>query len=149
MDVAAGQRVLCLGARYGLDTAAAATLAQLLRQRGLTVEVMDAGTLLHGGSLPGRFDAVCLSYLDPGATRQARRLLLRARAPAGAGAHRPASACGARRAEEARRASGIIGADAVAGRLAEAVTATLGLLGRSRRSQRPAAMPPEAVAAAG
>ena len=145
-DVAAGHRVLCLGARYGLDTAAAGMLAQLLRQRGLTVEVMDAGTLLHGGNLPAPFDAVCLSYLDPGATRQARRLLLRVRARLGRGT--PACVClwGAAP-EEAKRASGIIGADAVTGRLAEAVTATLGLLDGAE-GQRPAAMPPEAIAAA-
>ena len=90
-DVAAGHRVLCVGARYGLDTAAAAMLAQLLRQRGLTVEVMDAGTLLHGGGRPEPFDAVCLSYLDAGAARQARRLLLRVRARLGRGT--PACVC--------------------------------------------------------
>ena len=77
--------VLCLGARYGLDTAAAGMLAQLLRQRGLAAEGPDAGG--HVAARPsGRhpFDAVCLSYLAPGAARQARRLLLRVRGSLGA-----------------------------------------------------------------
>ena len=141
----AGRRVLCLGARYGLDTAAAGMLAQLLRQRGVTVEVLDAGTLLHGGSQLERVDAVCLSYLDGGAVRQARRLLLRVRARLGRGI--PACVClwgiGA---EEAKQAAGLINADAVTGRLGEAVTSTLGLLDGEAANR--AAAPPEAIAAA-
>ena len=76
-------RVLCVGARHGLDTAAAAALAQLLRHRGLAAEVADAGTILHGGGPTARPAVLCLSYLTPDATRQARRLTLRLRARLG------------------------------------------------------------------
>jgi predicted PurR-regulated permease PerM len=73
-------RVLCVGARTGLDTAAAAMLVQLLRRRGATAELTDTAALLHGTLTSGPWDVVCLSYLDAGAVRQARRLVLRLRA---------------------------------------------------------------------
>jgi hypothetical protein len=76
----AAVRVLCVGARTGLDTAAAAMLAQLLRQRGATAELTDAAALLHGAAATEHWDIICLSYLDAGAVRQARRLVLRLRA---------------------------------------------------------------------
>lgn len=144
-DTTAGHRVLCLGARYGLDTAAAGMLAQLLRQRGLTVEVMDAGTLLHGGSRPEKFDAVCLSYCDAGASRQARRLLLRVRARLGRGT--PACVClwGTAPAG-AKQAASVINADAVTGRLGEAVTSTLALVSGETGNAVPVS--PVAIAAA-
>ncbi len=128
-------RVLCLGARYGLDTAAATILAQLLRRRGLTVDIADAGALLRGGTPPERYDAVCLSYLDPGAVRQARRLLLRVRARLGRGT--PACVClWGCSTEQAAKALSITGAGAVAGSIAEAADALLDLL-------RPPAEPAE------
>lgn len=76
-------RVLCVGARTTLDVAAAAMLAQLLVRRGATAEVVEAGALLHGANLSGPWDMVCLSCLDVGAVRHARRLILRLRARLG------------------------------------------------------------------
>ncbi|MFO1047757.1 MAG: AI-2E family transporter [Geminicoccaceae bacterium] len=76
-------RVLCVGARTKLDVAAAAMLAQLLVRRGATAEVVEAGALLHGANLSGPWDVVCLSCLDVGTVRHARRLILRIRARLG------------------------------------------------------------------
>jgi predicted PurR-regulated permease PerM len=119
--------VLCVGARHGLDTAAASMLAELLRRHGVTVEVTDAGALLHGGMAPEHYDAVCLSYLDAGAARQARRLLLRVRARLGRGT--PACVClWGCSSEQAERVLAITGAGAVTGTTAVAVDAVLRLL---------------------
>ena len=120
-------RVLCVGARHALDTAAAEMLAALLRRHGLTVEVVDANGLLHGSTPPGRQDVVCLSYLDAEAVRQARRLLLRVRARLG----RDTPACvglwGCSDAQ-AERAQAVTGAAAVTGSTKGAVAAVLRLL---------------------
>jgi predicted PurR-regulated permease PerM len=133
---APSKRVLCVGARYGLDSAAAAMLAQILRRRGLAVEVVDAGTLLHGGVRPEPFDAVCLSYLDAAAIRQARRLLLRLRARLGRAT--PALICfWGSSTEHAKQAATITGADAVAGTLGEAVKTTVAMLTRSPPGTEP------------
>ena len=142
----AGRRVLCLGARYGVDTAAAGMLAQLLRQQGLAADFMDAGALIHGGGEVERYDAVCLSYLDAGAVRHARRLLLRVRARLGRGT--PACVClWGGGTDEVQQAAAAIGADAVVARLGEAVTRTVAL---ATGAETPApATPPQAIAATG
>jgi predicted PurR-regulated permease PerM len=77
---AASLRVLCVGARGGADVAAAAMVAHLLRRNGVAAEVSDAGTVLRASGQVGGFDAVCVSYVDPEALRQARRLINRLRA---------------------------------------------------------------------
>jgi predicted PurR-regulated permease PerM len=136
-------RVLCVGARYGLDTAAVTMLAELLRRRGLTVDVIDAGALLHGGTVPERYDAVCLSYLDAGAVRQARRLLLRLRARLGRGT--PACVClWGSSVEQAEQALAITGAAAVVGTTAAGVDAVVALLhpNAAKEPSTPAAVTP-------
>ena len=50
VTVEARPRVLCVGARTGLDEVAATMLVQLLRQAGHEAEATDAATLLHGGA---------------------------------------------------------------------------------------------------
>lgn len=73
-------RVLCVGARGAPDVAAASMVAHLLRRSGVAAEVSDASTILRAPGQIGGFDAVCLSYLDAEAQRQARRLVSRLRA---------------------------------------------------------------------
>ncbi len=73
-------RVLCVGARGVPDVAAASMVAHLLRRSGVAAEVSDASTILRAPGQIGGFDAVCLSYLDAEAQRQARRLVSRLRA---------------------------------------------------------------------
>jgi hypothetical protein len=73
-------RVLCVGARGVPDVAAASMVAHLLRRSGVAAEVSDASTILRATGQIGGFDAVCLSYLDADAQRQARRLVSRLRA---------------------------------------------------------------------
>ena len=119
-------RVLCIGARVGLDTAAAGLLAQLLREQGLAAEVANAGGLLQGGPASEPFDAVCLSQLDVTSLRYARRLLLRLRARLGREV--PACVClWGGSPDELRQGLAMTRADAVAGNLAEAVKKTVEL----------------------
>lgn len=72
-------RVLCLGARGAPDVAAATMLAHLLRRGGIAAEVGEVGSLLRAPGTIGGFDAVCVSYLDATALRQARRVVGRLR----------------------------------------------------------------------
>jgi hypothetical protein len=133
-------RTLCLGARGGFDVAAATMLAHLLRRQGSPAEVTDAGALLRAPGRVGGFDVVCLSYVDPEALRQARRLTVRLRARQAA----PTKLClglwGLRpdQAEDARAATK---ADIVAGSLDEAARRIL--------DRKPPArdLPPERAAA--
>jgi hypothetical protein len=76
---AASLRVLCIGARGAADVAAASMVAHLLRRVGVAAEVSDAGAMLRASGLIGGFDAVSVSYVDPEALRQARRLVNRLR----------------------------------------------------------------------
>lgn len=117
-------RVLCVGGRTGLDRAAASLLAQLLRQRGATAEITDAATLLHGASAAEPWDIVCLSYLDAGAVRQARRVVLRLRARFGRGMRFCICLWGAAAGDvaEARARTQV---DAIVTSLAEGVTTAL------------------------
>ena len=77
---AASLRVLSVGARGAADVAAASMVAHLLRRDGIATEVSDASTLMRAPDQIGGFDAICVSYVDPEALRQARRLVGRLRA---------------------------------------------------------------------
>jgi len=118
--VEARPRVLCVGARTGLDEVAATMLVQLLLQAGHEAEATHAATLLHGGATTGPWDLVCLSYLDAGAVRPARRLLLRLRARLGREARYGICLWGAS-ADEAEQARAVTRAELVATSLAQAV----------------------------
>ena len=74
--------VLCIGARNGLDEAAAAMLARLLVRRGVGAKPMPreviAGRHLARLQLSG-IELICLSYVNPGATQHAHRIVRRLR----------------------------------------------------------------------
>jgi hypothetical protein len=79
--------VLCIGARNGLDEAAAAMLAHLLSRRGVGAETMPRATISgrNLASLERKGIAlVCLSYVNPGATQHAQRTIRRLRQHFGA-----------------------------------------------------------------
>ncbi|MGH6906080.1 MAG: AI-2E family transporter [Geminicoccaceae bacterium] len=74
--------VLCIGARNGLDEAAAAMLAQLLTTRGVGAKILPREvvsgknmTRLHGEDMT----MICLSYVNPAATQHAHRIVRRLR----------------------------------------------------------------------
>jgi predicted PurR-regulated permease PerM len=74
--------VLCIGARNGLDEAAAAMLAQLLTSRGVGAKILPREivsgknmTRLHGEDMT----MICLSYVNPGASQHAHRIVRRLR----------------------------------------------------------------------
>jgi predicted PurR-regulated permease PerM len=73
---------LCIGARNGLDEAAAAMLAHLLTQRGIGAKTVPrqaiAGRQL-GRLEPSGITLICLSYVNPGATQHAQRIVRRLR----------------------------------------------------------------------
>jgi hypothetical protein len=74
--------VLCVGARNGLDEAAAAMLAQLLAQRGLAAATMphDVVSGRNMARLRGQeASTICLCYVNPGATQHAHRIVRRLR----------------------------------------------------------------------
>jgi hypothetical protein len=74
--------ILCIGARNGLDEAAAAMLAQLLTRRGLNADTVPreaiAGRQLARLEFSG-IELICLSYVNPGATQHAHRIIRRLR----------------------------------------------------------------------
>jgi AI-2E family transporter len=74
--------VLCIGARTGLDEAAAAMLAQLLAERGARTGTAPrtavAGRHLARLERDG-IELICLSYVNAGATQHAHRLVRRLR----------------------------------------------------------------------
>ena len=74
--------VLCIGARNGLDEAAAAMLTHLLVRRGIGAKPMPreaiAGRHLARLQLSG-IELICLSYVNPGATQHAHRIVRRLR----------------------------------------------------------------------
>jgi predicted PurR-regulated permease PerM/CheY-like chemotaxis protein len=74
--------ILCIGPRNGLDEAAAAMLAHLLRQCGLGAATLsrDAVTGRNLARLERQGVAlICLSYVNPAATQHAHRLTRRLR----------------------------------------------------------------------
>jgi predicted PurR-regulated permease PerM/CheY-like chemotaxis protein len=74
--------ILCIGPRNGLDEAAAAMLAHLLRQGGLGATTLsrDAVTGRNLARLERQGVAlICLSYVNPAATQHAHRLTRRLR----------------------------------------------------------------------
>jgi predicted PurR-regulated permease PerM len=74
--------VLCIGARNGLDEAAAAMLAQLLTSRGVGAKILPR-EIVSGKNmarLRGEdMTMICLSYVNPGATQHAHRIVRRLR----------------------------------------------------------------------
>ncbi|HEX5077862.1 MAG TPA: AI-2E family transporter [Geminicoccaceae bacterium] len=81
--------VLCIGARNGLDEAAAAMLAQLLNQSGGVTARMVPRAEISGRNLarlPRQgVEQICLSYVNSGATQHAHRTLRRLRQHFGPG----------------------------------------------------------------
>jgi predicted PurR-regulated permease PerM/CheY-like chemotaxis protein len=80
--------VLCIGARNGLDEAAAAMLAQMLARRGFPAATMPHDVL--SGKNIARLrekaaDMVCLCYVNPAATQHAHRVVRRLRQHFGSG----------------------------------------------------------------
>jgi predicted PurR-regulated permease PerM len=74
--------ILCIGARNGLDEAAAAMLAHLLTQRGLTAATVPRADIAgrNLARLPGHgVSLICLSYVNPRAIQHAHRLTRRLR----------------------------------------------------------------------
>ena len=80
--------VLCIGARNGLDEAAAAMLAQLLARRGFPAATMPHD-VLSGKNIARlrekEVDMVCLCYVNPAATQHAHRVVRRLRQHFGSG----------------------------------------------------------------
>jgi predicted PurR-regulated permease PerM len=80
--------ILCIGARNGLDEAAAAMLAHLLTQRGAGARMVPRAEI-SGRNLASLeregIALVCLSYVNPGATQHAQRTLRRLRQHFGTG----------------------------------------------------------------
>jgi predicted PurR-regulated permease PerM len=80
--------VLCIGARNGLDEAAAAMLAHLLSRRGAGAKTMPRAAI-SGRNLASLerqgIALVCLSYVNPGATQHAQRTIRRLRQHFGKG----------------------------------------------------------------
>ncbi|MGH6917257.1 MAG: AI-2E family transporter, partial [Geminicoccaceae bacterium] len=79
--------VLCIGARNGLDEAAAAMLAHLLTRRGSGARTVPRAAM--AGRNLARLErqgiaVICLSYVNPGATQHAQRTLRRLRQHFGA-----------------------------------------------------------------
>jgi hypothetical protein len=74
--------ILCIGARNGLDEAAAAMLAHLLTRQGAGAKTMPRAAI-SGRNLASLerqgIALVCLSYVNPGATQHAHRMLRRLR----------------------------------------------------------------------
>ena len=74
--------ILCIGARNGLDVAAAAMLARLLARRNLGVKLLSSDTVsIRNLSRLERegITLVCLSYVNPAAQQHAQRLVRRLR----------------------------------------------------------------------
>ena len=74
--------ILCIGARNGLDEAAAAMLAQLLTRRGFGAKMVPRGAI--AGRQLARLERsgialICLSYVNPGATQHPHRIVRRLR----------------------------------------------------------------------
>lgn len=78
----AGTSILCIGARNGLDDAAASALARLLAVRGANAKVLprDAVSVRNLPQLDrDGVGLVCLSYVNPAAHQHAHRLVRRLR----------------------------------------------------------------------
>jgi predicted PurR-regulated permease PerM len=74
--------VLCIGGRSALDEAVASMLAQILDNEGIGARVVNAAEVAPAGIArfsPADARIVCLSYLDAGASPNARYLIRRLR----------------------------------------------------------------------
>ena len=117
--------ILCIGPRNGLDEAAAAMLARLLRQGGLGATTLsrDAVTVRNLARLERQGVAlICLSYVNPAATQHAHRLTRRLRQHFGPEVRIMVGLWAARPAAEAREELlQAVGADLLATSLGHAV----------------------------
>ena len=117
--------ILCIGPRNGLDEAAAAMLARLLRQGGLGAATLsrDAVTGRNLARLERQGVAlICLSYVNPAATQHAHRLTRRLRQHFGPEVRIMVGLWAARPAAEAREELlQAVGADLLATSLGQAV----------------------------
>ena len=121
---AAPREVLCIGARNGLDEAAAAMLGQLLIRRGTRARILPRAVV--SGRNMARLetegvDLICLSYVNPGATQHAQRLVRRLRQHFGGEVRIMVGMWTANQAPEARELLEATGADLVAASLWQAV----------------------------
>jgi predicted PurR-regulated permease PerM len=97
--------VLCIGARNGLDEAAAAMLAQLLARRGFAATTMPHDVLSgkNMARLPGQeASTIFLCYVNPAATQHAHRVVRRLRHHLGSGVRIIVGLCTAGAAAEER-----------------------------------------------
>ena len=117
--------ILCIGPRNGLDEAAAAMLARLLRQGGLGATTLsrNAVTVRNLARLERQGVAlICLSYVNPAATQHAHRLTRRLRQHFGPEVRIMVGLWAARPAAEAREELlQAVGADLLATSLGQAV----------------------------
>jgi predicted PurR-regulated permease PerM len=117
--------ILCIGARNGLDEAAAAMLAQLLVRSGAAARTMPRNVVSgrNMARLQGHeVELICLSYVNAGATRHAQRVVRRLRHHFGGELRIMVGLWTADRASEARQdLLEATGADLVATSLRQAV----------------------------
>jgi predicted PurR-regulated permease PerM len=117
--------VLCIGARNGLDDAAAAMLAQVLTRRGIAARTMphDVVSGKNMARLRGQETAmICLCYVNPGATQHAHRIVRRLRQHLGSDLRIMVGLCTAGAAfEERKDLLEATGADLVATSLWQAI----------------------------
>ena len=134
--------VLCLGARNGLDEAAAAMLAHLLAQRGLPAATVPrentAGRNLtrlprHGVRL------ICLSYVNPRAIQHAHRLTRRLRRHFGEQVRIMVGLWMAEPSQEAQELLDATGADLIATSLRHAARQVQDILEPGRAEATPSA----------
>jgi predicted PurR-regulated permease PerM len=117
--------ILCIGPRNGLDEAAAAMLARLLRQGGLGAATLSRDAV--SGRNLARLERqgvalICLSYVNPAATQHAHRLTRRLRLHFGPEVRIMVGLWAARPAAEAREELlQAVGADLLATSLGQAV----------------------------
>jgi predicted PurR-regulated permease PerM len=133
--------VLCIGARNGLDDAAAAMLAQVLTRRGLGATRMPH-EVVSGRNMARlqeqRRSMICLCYVNPGATQHAQRIVRRLRQHLGGELRILVGLCTAGAAfEERKDLLEATGADLVATSLWQAIRH----LEESRQPERPEAAP--------
>jgi predicted PurR-regulated permease PerM len=130
--------VLCLGGRTGFDACFAAMLAHLLHGRGMAARPGSLSAGLPTADELTAADLVCLCYVDPGATRHARRLIQRLRARRDTPV--PVVLCMWQLpTEAAERALAVAGADRMARSLRGAMDVVLELTGPAEQRPPPAA----------
>ena len=133
--------VLCVGARNGLDDAAAAMLAQVLTRRGVGATTMPH-EVVSGRNMARlqeqKASMICLCYVNPGATQHAQRIVRRLRQHLGSELRIMVGLCTAGAASEERKdLLEATGADLVATSLWQAIRQ----IEESGQPERPEAAP--------